>query len=848
MTAADSAPTEGRPLSGGVAARRAILRWAWRLFRREWRQQLLVLSLLTVVVTATVVGSAAAYNLAGAPDDAVFGTAARYLSFDLEDPAALSADLAAAEAALGPTDVVVSQLLPIPGSVDSLELRARDPRGPHAAPMLALLDGRYPAAPSEVAITNEVATTFRLDLGATLNLGGYEWSVVGLVENPNDLAEEFALLAPGAHLLDLPFTVTLLVDAPADRLSALRLPSEPGTIEVGERTPNVNVIAAATIVIVAAVALLLVALVSVASFVVLAQRRLRQFGMLAAVGATERHLRLVTLANGAIVGIAAATCGAALGVAAWIAAVPLIEPAVGHRIEALNLPWPLVATVLLLAALAATGAAWWPARAVARVPVVAALSGRPPRPTPTRHSTAVAAVLVLGGVVALALGDPAGLTDPTAEPVGRPRDLFLIAGGTVAATLGVLLAAPTLIGLVAAAAGRLPVAARLALRDLARYQARSAAALAAIGLVLGIAVAIVLATSAAEHGADEGNLPADQLILWTRSSDAPEGVSPYFTVDPNDTGFSPFLPNLTAAWLDDLQATVEDLAASLNTPSPVTLELVFDPNHPTTEHGELALTLARDTNNGFLDVALLFLATPDLLRLNGLDPSALPPGVQVLTTEGGEVFFPGLYDPAADNFRSRRVTGVTTIDRRYSAVPASLMTPRAVEERGWSSRRVGWLIDAPAPITPEQLAAARDAAASVGLLVESRQSQTGLATVRNVATASGVVVALAVLAMTVGLIRAEAATDLATLTAVGAAARIRRTLNAATAAALALLGGVLGAAGAYLVALALAGPAPLAPVPAPHLAAITLGVPLLAAAAAYIASREPPTLTRRRLD
>ena len=29
-----------------MAARRAVVRWSWRLFRREWRQQLLVLVLL----------------------------------------------------------------------------------------------------------------------------------------------------------------------------------------------------------------------------------------------------------------------------------------------------------------------------------------------------------------------------------------------------------------------------------------------------------------------------------------------------------------------------------------------------------------------------------------------------------------------------------------------------------------------------------------------------------------------------------------------------------------------------------------------------------------------------------
>jgi putative ABC transport system permease protein len=41
--------------NGGVAARRAVVRWAWRMFRREWRQQVLVVALLTVAVAAAIV-------------------------------------------------------------------------------------------------------------------------------------------------------------------------------------------------------------------------------------------------------------------------------------------------------------------------------------------------------------------------------------------------------------------------------------------------------------------------------------------------------------------------------------------------------------------------------------------------------------------------------------------------------------------------------------------------------------------------------------------------------------------------------------------------------------------------
>ena len=60
---------------------------------------------------------------------------------------------------------------------------------------------------------------------------------------------------------------------------------------------------------------------------------------------------------------------------------------------------------------------------------------------------------------------------------------------------------------------RLPVAARLALRDLARNQARSGVALAAITLSLGLAVTTVIVAGAAEHSPNEGNLSDRQLLV-----------------------------------------------------------------------------------------------------------------------------------------------------------------------------------------------------------------------------------------------------------------------------------------------------------------------------------------------
>ena len=64
----------------------------------------------------------------------------------------------------------------------------------------------------------------------------------------------------------------------------------------------------------ATVGMLLIALVAVGGFTVLAQRRLRSLGMLGALGATDRNIRLVVRANGVVVGVVGT-------VAAYVAAI-----------------------------------------------------------------------------------------------------------------------------------------------------------------------------------------------------------------------------------------------------------------------------------------------------------------------------------------------------------------------------------------------------------------------------------------------------------------------------------------------------------------------------------------------
>src|SRR4029453_13203286 len=131
--------------------------------------------------------------------------------------------------------------------------------------------------------------------------------------------------------------------------------------------------------------------------------------------------------------------------------------------------------------------------------------------------------------------------------------------------------------------------------------------------------------------------------------------------------------------------------------------------------------------------------------------------------------------------------------------PANFITLNGLRRHGWRQIPGGWLVESRRPLTRGEIADARDAAAKAGLTIEVRRKKHPPTELMAIATAAGALLALAILAMTVGLIRGGGAGDPRTLTATGATSRIRRTLTATTAGALALLGALLGIAGAYIV-------------------------------------------------
>src|SRR5262249_30733695 len=130
--------------------------------------------------------------------------------------------------------------------------------------------------------------------------------------------------------------------------------------------------------------------------------------------------------------------------------------------------------------------------------------------------------------------------------------------------------------------------------------------------------------------------------------------------------------------------------------------------------------------------------------------------------------------------------------------PANFVTLNGLRRRGWQQIPAGWLVESSRALTSDQIADARRVAAAAGLTIEVRKKSNPPTAIIAIATGAGAVLALAILARTVGLIRGESARALRTLTAAGATSGVRRTLTATTAGALALLGALLGIAGAYI--------------------------------------------------
>ena len=570
------------------------------MFRREWRQQTLVLTLIVVALAATVVGAAVATSTPP-PAGAGFGTAQDMATFP--GGPQLASQIAAVEQRFSRVDVIENQTVAIPGSINTYDLRAQDPNGPFGRPMLSLVAGHYPTGPGQVAVTDGVASTFNLRIGDVWHQGGTARQVVGIVQNPQSLLDEFALVAPGQ--VSRPSQVTVLFTAPPGTSTA-SLGSLSQYVVTRHDAVASNPLNPETIVLgLATVGMLLIALVAVGGFTVLAQRRLRSLGMLGALGATDRNIRLVVRANGVLVGVVGALAGTVLGLAVWLAYRPRLESSSHHLIRVFQLPWIVIGPAMALAVVATYFAASRPARSVTRIPIVAALSGRPAPPKQV-HRSAIPGVALF--VVAAALLSYSG---KSANGGGAPE----LVGGIVLLVVAIILLAPFCLVLLASFGRWAPIAVRLALRDLARYRARSGSALSAISLGVFIA-ALVCILTAQRYGnvLDYAgpNLTSNQIIVYTPNGGP--GGGPGNGPGGQSTSGTASTPQAQAA-------VAQNIAKALGSSTVIELDQAG---------ANLTHAAAGRSWSG-----PIYVATPQLLQAFGIKASDVNPDADILTMRPG---------------------------------------------------------------------------------------------------------------------------------------------------------------------------------------------------------------------
>ena len=503
------------------------------------------------------------------------------------------------------------------------------------------------------------------------------------------------------------------------------------------------------------------------------------------------------------------------------------------------LPWAVIVPAMVLAVVATFFAASRPARAITRIPIVTALSGRPAPPRQV-HRTAVPGIAFLVGAFVL-------LTYAGSSTQGGGGMLGLVIG-LVALIVAVILLAPFCLTALARLGRRTPIAVRLALRDLARYRARSGSALAAISLGVLIAV-LVCVESASRFGnvLDYAgpNVASNQIIVYT-----PNG--PYGPQGPGSGAGSA----VKGGTLASEAATTRAIATALGSRDVIQLE--------TTSASLQHAAPGRSWSGP------VYVATPQLLRAFGIKASSVDPAADILTMRPGlsglsemqlvygnyfsngqrqgPVSFPC---PASDCRANPVIQEVSALPSGTSA-PNTVITSRAIRELGLHVITSGWLIQSPHPPTAAQITNARLTAAAASMSIETKSSIPTSAEIINWATVFGIFLALAILAMSVGLIRSETASDLRTLAATGASGSTRRMLTATTAGALGLLGAVVGTVAAYIAAVAFArsnsldGLSSLRYVPVTNLLIIVVAMPLIAAVAGWLlAGREPPGIAHQ---
>lgn len=696
--------------------------------------------------------------------------------------------------------------------------------------MLTLVDGRLPVSSNEVAISRSLAALSGSSLGGKLDVSELgSRTIVGLVEDPFYLSGRLVLVdasaavaAASSNQAGWLVKVPAGVDPASVPLASFAHPAG-AAIAAGTDQPFVVTTRQSAIeegsgygpttIVLGGLALVDAALVAAAAFAVGVRRRQHELGLLAATGATPRHLATSVLAEGLLLGGLGSLVGAAIGVAGALAFSPFLDGLTNRRNPALVIDAPILLIAVAMGLVAALVAALAPARLASRTSVLTALSGRRPPQASAGRGLLVGLACLAVGLASTAAGAALRLHD------GGPLSLIMLLGGAILGTLGLGATSPWFLDRLDRPTLRLPASTRIALRDTARARSRNGPLVTA--LLAAASATIALA-------AYQASLNADALARWKPTLRPDEVVitGPGFTIAGPDAATA--VGAMAAAPIEDAVASDRTIwigpkGAEASAPlssfwvaisSPQLLAaLGMESAQPDLDAGFVIIRWPTARNVTTATIHLMSKATgeelehvdiPTRVVATGLEPDELPVVLASDKTMAKLGFSPGQSD----------------------AVPANRFLLRLSH-----------------PVTSDDLAVVGRVAAGYPDTVAfaSQPPDLGGGLFRLVLIAGSLLFTLTVTGIAVALGEAESRSEQRTLVALGAAPGLRRRITAARAAIIAGLGGLLALPGGLMPVWGLlASRGAVLVVPVPEILALLVGLPLLAIAATWLFGRPLP--------
>ncbi|HEY1739034.1 MAG TPA: FtsX-like permease family protein, partial [Acidimicrobiia bacterium] len=385
--------------------------------------------------------------------------------------------------------------------------------------------GRAPTHAGEALISPSLASAFHVRVGDTLHTLSPAWTerIVGIGVRATDWNEGF-IAVRGNELSD----ASAPVAANTTALTLVKLPGHPSSAtldayapayqsvasvdRVSEASRNVNWILVGGL-----VALAIVGIVISGAFAVGARRQLVTLGQLSANGADEGLLRRTLSLQGLWCG----ALGSVLGVAAGMVTLLLMRSDFAswlHHDPGAYI-WPSVdlVAIVITGVAAATVAAFIPARSAARVPVLSALAGRRPLGSLPRRIVPIGAALFGSGLFVLVL--VASAAKGVSDSGGNGLALSAVFGGLLVLA-GACCVSSVVVASLAHFGRAVHGAARIALRSVVRSRARSAAVVMALAAVNAGAVAMATAVDSHTHptGQFVDFMPVNAVVVTTTVS------------------------------------------------------------------------------------------------------------------------------------------------------------------------------------------------------------------------------------------------------------------------------------------------------------------------------------------